>query len=120
LYERLSARAKALVVITTSTNAQYYYELIICGGSAEVVHGVGELINARSGSDYNDPRRDNYNGAFPCLTLLKYPRGNNLYVHVHVGYRVAIKLSESWGHKKSYARGCLEVMTENVRSAIYI
>ena len=35
LHERLSARAKALVVITTSTNAQYYYELIICGGSAD-------------------------------------------------------------------------------------
>ena len=34
LHERLSARAKALVVITT-TGAQYYYELIICGGSAD-------------------------------------------------------------------------------------
>ena len=34
LHERLSARAKALVVIAT-TSAQYYYELIICGGSAD-------------------------------------------------------------------------------------
>ena len=36
LHERLSARAKALVVIAT-TGAQYYYELIIilCDGSAD-------------------------------------------------------------------------------------
>ena len=34
LHERLSTRAKALVVIAT-TGAQYYYELIICGGSAD-------------------------------------------------------------------------------------
>ena len=34
LHERLSARAKALVVIAT-TGAQYYYELIICGGPAD-------------------------------------------------------------------------------------